>query len=264
MKRIIPFIAAVLVALSAQAQVVNVNLTNGETIKYNAGNVEDITFTERIAIPSAEDPDHFRAVDLGLPSGNLWASHNIGAKKYYEAGYYFAWGEIQPSDTYAWRNYMWGGYDSNNKPYVNKYTNAEGTTTLTAADDAATANWGEEWSMPTKEDFEELIANTTVTAGHDNETHTVLGLTFKAKNASNKAIFIPVAGFYDGEKIYWGEEYLHCNYWTSQLSSADISALLFSCDVSSSGENPETPVISIEKDSRCLGLPIRPVKHKKQ
>jgi len=258
MKRIIPFVAAVLVALSAQAQVVNVNLANGETVKYNAGNVKDITFTERIAIPSA-DEDHFRAVDLGLPSGTKWATHNIGAKKYYEAGYYFAWGEIQPSDTYAWVNYMWGGYDSNNKIYLNKYTNAEGTTTLTAADDAATANWGEEWCMPTKEDFEELIANTTVTAEHDHETDQVPGLTFRSKDGSNKAIFIPLAGIYEGTKLHWGseEEFL---YWTSQLSSDDKSAIYFYCNV------PATKILQIDfdKQSRCLGFPIRPVKKKKQ
>ena len=251
MKRIIPFVAAVLVALSAQAQTVNVNLANGQTVKYNAGNVEDITFTERIAKPSEDDPEHFRAVDLGLPSGLLWASHNIGAKKYYDAGAFFAWGETSPKNKYNWESYMWGYYDSTDKKiYVNKYSSADGLTTLTPADDAAAANWGDGWRMPTKEDFEELLENTTAKLDHDDETHNVNGIRLTSKK-NGKVIFLPCTG----EPGMSSMNDIYGLYWTSTLDAeADGKAVFY-------GVNGATlDVCEIGKDSRCLGHIIRPVK----
>ena len=252
MKKIIPFVAAVLVALSAQAQTVNVNLANGQTVKYNAGNVEDITFTERIAKPSEDDPEHFRAVDLGLPSGLLWASHNIGAKKYYDAGVYFAWGETSPKNIYNWESYMWGYYDSTDKKtYLNKYSSADGLTTLTPADDAAAANWGDGWRMPTKEDFEELIENCDAKLDHDDETHTVKGIRLTSK-FNKKVLFLPLTGQMLGHSL--DDEELYGVYWTSTLDTNDSRGVMY-------GVNAATIDLSgIGYDSRPLGHAIRPVK----
>ena len=77
-------------------------------------------------------------VDLGLPSGLLWAETNIGAESATDYGNYYAWGETTTKDSYS-------------KP--SSYT--ENPSTLDAVHDAATVNWG----APTKEEFDELLSD---------------------------------------------------------------------------------------------------------
>ena len=135
-------------------------------------------------------------VDLGLPSGTLWATCNVGADAPEKYGYYFAWGETQPKDTYNWDTYQYriGGDDGeltkycNNSNYgYNGFT--DDLTTLLPEDDAATANWGSDWRMPTKEEWEELYNNTTHTWTTQNG---VSGRLFTASNGNS--LFLPAAG----------------------------------------------------------------------
>lgn len=88
-------------------------------------------------------------VDLGLPSGLLWARTNIGAASSVDDGDYFAWGETEPKFNSDWENYKWGGSCS-------KYNSSDGKTTLDAEDDAATFNWGAPCRMPDSSEFDEL------------------------------------------------------------------------------------------------------------
>ena len=90
-------------------------------------------------------------VDLGLPSGTLWATCNIGANTPEEYGDYFAWGETQTKDTYSWSTYQYANGTFWQDPQLTKYcTDAnygyngftDNLTTLQASDDPATANWG--------------------------------------------------------------------------------------------------------------------------
>ena len=109
-------------------------------------------------------------VDLGLPSGTLWSIKNIGATNGNTAeswyGNYYAWGEIETKEIYDWDNYKYanGNYDKltkycNNSNYGNNgFT--DDLTQLVPEDDVATQT-NSAWRMPTKEDFEELIAGTT-------------------------------------------------------------------------------------------------------
>ena len=97
-------------------------------------------------------------VDLGLPSGLLWATCNVGANNPQDYGDYFAWGETTPKDFYSWSNYKYcRGYEQLTKYCTmsdygyNGYT--DNLTTLLPEDDAATVNWGDGWRMPTKEEF---------------------------------------------------------------------------------------------------------------
>ena len=127
------------------------------------------------------EPEDY-AVDLGLPSGLKWASCNIGTNKPEEYGNYYAWGETRAKNSYAWCNYKYyldpdpgdDLYDNEDKfsstefiAGVNRYEYVVeddvlvGDIMLTAEDDAATAQWGDGWRMPTKADWQELIANTT-------------------------------------------------------------------------------------------------------
>ena len=155
-------------------------------------------------------------VDLGLPSGLLWATCNVGATAPEEYGDYFAWGETTPKDTYDWSTYQYA-----DDVYVIKYTVIDGLTTLLPEDDAATANWGSDWRMPTQAEFQELLDNTTVTWATLNGVN---GQIFTASNGNS--LFLPAAGYrmYDelNDVGYFG------SYWSSSLSTVSpIYAWLF-------------------------------------
>ena len=162
------------------------------------------------------------AVDLGLPSGLKWASMNVGASSPEDYGDYFAWGETTPqsSNRYYWDSYKWCNGSSttltkycNNSSYGNDgFTDTK--TVLDAEDDAAHANWGGDWRMPTLADFQELIDNTTSEWTTQNG---VKGRKFTS-NTNGKSIFLPAAGCrWNGELYYTGSSGL---YWSSTLGES--------------------------------------------
>ena len=151
-------------------------------------------------------------VDLGLPSGLLWATCNIGATNPEDYGNYYAWGETTTKSEYNWSTYQ---YCNGSGSTLTKYCNSssygyngfvDNITTLFPEDDAATANWGGNWRMPTKEEFEELYNNTTVTWTQQNGVN---GRLFTATNGNS--LFLPAAGYrinsslldVGGYGIYW-------------------------------------------------------------
>ena len=143
-------------------------------------------------------------VDLGLPSGLLWATCNVGADTPEDYGDYFAWGETTPKETYDWSTYL-----HYNGSELTKYTGSDGLTTLLPEDDAATVNWGADWRMPTQVDWQELLNNTT------NEWTTqngVNGRLFTAANGNN--LFLPAAGYRYGDLFDAG---IYGYYWASSL-----------------------------------------------
>lgn len=133
-------------------------------------------------------------VDLGLPSGTLWATCNVGANAPEEYGDYFAWGEVEPKDTYNWATYKYcNGYNQFTK-YCNKssygYNGFTDTlTVLLPEDDAATANWGIGWCTPTEAQWRELCQNTTNIWTTQNG---VSGRLFTSANGAS--LFLPAAG----------------------------------------------------------------------
>ncbi|MBQ6276194.1 MAG: hypothetical protein IJK62_05760, partial [Bacteroidales bacterium] len=157
-------------------------------------------------------------VDLGLPSGTKWATCNVGANSPEDYGDYFAWGETSTKNTYSWATYsLCNGSQNtltkycNNSSYGNNgFTDA--LTTLEASDDAATANWGSAWRMPTKEEFDELKNNCTVTWTTQNGVN---GRLFTGPNGNS--IFLPAAGYrYDSSLGGAGS---YGDYWSSSLST---------------------------------------------
>ncbi|MBR3492772.1 MAG: leucine-rich repeat protein [Bacteroidales bacterium] len=155
-------------------------------------------------------------VDLGLPSGLLWATCNVGADSPEDYGDYFAWGETTPKDVYNWDTYQ---YCMGSSSTLTKYCNnssygyegfTDDLTTLLPEDDAATANWGSGWRMPTDEEWQELYNNTTVTWTTQNG---VSGRLFTAANGNS--LFLPAAGYrYDSSLQYAGSR---GDYWSSSL-----------------------------------------------
>jgi hypothetical protein len=110
-------------------------------------------------------------VDLGLPSGTLWANMNVGAESIIDAGDPFAWGEVETKEICSVTNYKWynvTGWTGSSPNYdITKYNTSslgvvDNKTKLDLVDDAAYRNWGGDWRMPTKAELLELIDNTTL------------------------------------------------------------------------------------------------------
>ena len=132
-------------------------------------------------------------VDLGLPSGLLWASCNVGASAPEDYGDYFSWGESQNKSVYDWSTYAYGTFNQLTKYCNNAYWGLNGftdtLTTLVPADDAATVRLGDGVRTPTKEEWEELLDNTTV------EWTTLNGVNGRMFTATNgHTLFLPAAG----------------------------------------------------------------------
>ena len=134
-------------------------------------------------------------VDLGLPSGTLWATMNIGAANPEGYGYYFAWGETYPRNIYSWDNYMWcNGSSSSLTKYCTQfpYGLVDDVTQLYPEDDAATAYWGPDWRMPTYAQIQELTANCS---SEWTERNGIYGRLFTS-NINGATLFFPAAGYH--------------------------------------------------------------------
>ncbi len=161
-------------------------------------------------------------VDLGLPSGTLWATCNVGANAPEEYGDYFAWGETTPKATYNWSTYKYCNGDGwvmrltkycNNSNYgYNGFT--DNLTTLQQVDDAATANWGNGWCMPTYDQWTELYQNTTHVWVVQNGVN---GRLFTAANGNS--LFLPAAGYRWDDALY--DAGSGGDYWSSSLYTDD-------------------------------------------
>ena len=152
-------------------------------------------------------------VDLGLPSGTLWATMNVGATEPEEYGWFFAWGETGPKGTYSVENYKLAEVDEEGA-LITKYNDTDGKTTLDPEDDAATVNWGGRWRMPTSAEWTELRENCTWTWTTRNN---VCGYEVKGTNGSSNSIFIPATGYrLDGMRF---EEGSVGYYWSSSIST---------------------------------------------
>ena len=136
-------------------------------------------------------------VDLGLPSGTLWATCNVGASKPSDAGLYFQWGDTvgytaeqvgngdgKKKFAEDYSDYKWGTYQNFTKYIVSGAT-------LELEDDAAHINMGGDWHMPTPEQIQELLSGTT--KGWTTQNN-VKGRLFTSKKDNSKSIFIPAAG----------------------------------------------------------------------
>ena len=197
------------------------------------------------------------AVDLGLPSGTLWADHNIGATNPEDYGDYYAWGETQTKETYNWTTYKWMDPAVNGWKGCTKYQVADGQTDgvwydsegnfigdgkteLETSDDVASQTWGGKWQIPTTEMQQELVTQcywvwTTTYNGKSVSGYIV----YKAKTDADKGvkvtsgssptsdydvatdshIFLPAAGY------RWGSELIGAGsfglYWSRSLSPND-------------------------------------------
>ena len=175
------------------------------------GNVRSImTFGEKPSTPSYTLINGHKFVDLGLPSGLLWARTNIGAASSADDGDYFAWGETKPKSTYSWSTYKWSDYNDN----MTKYNSSDGKTTLESADDAATVNWGAPCRMPDSSEFQELYSkcNWSWKSSYNGASG------YLVTGPNGNTIFLPASGYrYDGDL---GNHGSYGGYWSRSLDSS--------------------------------------------
>ena len=148
---------------------------------------------------SKEDHDY---VDLGLPSGTLWATCNVGANSPEEYGDYFAWGEIEPKNDYIVSTYKYckGTFSTLTKYCTNSSCGTvDNKTELEPSDDAATANWGSGWQMPSFEQCRELY-NSSYTTTTWTTMNGKYGRKITSKSNGN-SIFLPAAGYRRGTSL---------------------------------------------------------------
>ena len=153
------------------------------------------------------------AVDLGLPSGTLWADRNVGADSPEDYGDYFAWGETSTKNTYDWDTYKWcrgSEYTMTKYSTDSFYGTVDNKTVLDLKDDAAYINMGKKWRMPTDDEQEELKSKCTWTWTSQNGAE-----GYKVTGPNGNSIFLPAAGYrYDSSL---GNAGSYGYYWSASL-----------------------------------------------
>ena len=222
-----------------------------------------------ISMMGPEKTDDELLVDMGLPSGLLWATRNIDVKQanglakniyQYECSF-FSWGNTDghnPTANNSFDPYSWGNANTS-EPYASS-PGASLTASFGLSFDAAFDNLGNQWRMPTTEEFAELFANidyinpdgTVIETTQANKLVTVngvVGILLKSKNNS-RTLFFPCSGYGSGQSWYYRAS--NGGYWSSSLYSASGGRNLF---FNSGGVNPQNNF------SRFLGFSVRPVQN---
>jgi len=191
-------------------------------------------------------------VEIG---GLKWATMNIGANSVTDYGLYFQWGDTQGYTAaqvgsgegqkyFDWADYKYGNGTSSG---MTKYNATDGLTTLEAVDDAAVANWGGSWRMPTTAEFQALGAavNTAWT-----QVNNVYGILCTDKTDSSKTLFFPAAGLCVNGSVGYVGRYGY--YWSSSLNT---DSRLYAYRLGFYSNNAYWG----SNDSRCCGFAVRPV-----
>ncbi len=222
-------------------------------------------------------PPVCKVVDLGLPSGTLWADRNIGSEYAGDFGWYFAWGEVKPKAVYNLATYRYAEVDS--VKTMSKYQvpdglvkntwyestgerdiygseilcfTGDGKDHLELLDDAAYVNWGGNWRMPTQKQINELCSKCKWTWGRSHGAKRNYGFYVEGPNGNE--IFLPVAGRRSGHRYVSVENIGY--YWSSDIYSDNsfyASGLYLIHESTSSGAHLPYPFY------RTYGFPVRPV-----
>ncbi len=249
----IVFLGAMLVGFVAcEMETIENNDLKEDTAQNGNSNSEDAENQS-----SSEFHNGHAYVDLGLPSGTLWATCNVGATSPEDYGDYYAWGETTTKEYYGeWNTYKWcnGTLRTLTKYCNNSEYGNEGFTdnrlALTPGNDVATVNWGGAWRIPTKIEAQELIDNCTwkrIEQYDKNGKIIMSGLSATSK-INGDSIFLPAAGC-TGETL--ATIHRTGDYWTSTLGTSYpyyAYELLLDIDIP-----------NLNEDQRREGNSIRPV-----
>ena len=167
--------------------------------------IEDEKLRKAITPTGSNGHDY---VDLG--HSVKWATMNLGAAKISDPGGYYAWGETGKKDDYTWGAYQHGS----SADALTKYNFADGGLSLEAADDAAAANWGGAWRIPTSAEWEELCDKRNCKWEWTKIENTPgYKITGKKAGFTDKSIFLPAAGYFRGCSIEGAESSGY--YWSA-------------------------------------------------
>ena len=198
---------------------------------------QTVTDSHHQSVTSDENMPYPQAVDLGLPSGTLWASCNVGATKPEENGGYFAWGETEEKDFYDWITYK--HCDGSEDTCHNL-----GVDIASTQYDVAYIKLGCNWRIPTYLEFKELIDNCRIEWVSQEG---VKGRKFTGPNG--KSIFLPAAG----RRLHDGLDHKSRSglYWTSMQIPGESNR---ACDLGFNSNH-----VSFYNILRCDGQSVRPV-----
>ena len=195
------------------------------------------------------------AVDLGLPSGTLWADRNVGADTPEDYGDYFAWGETKGfksgKSDFSWSTYL---FCNGSKDELTKYCLSssfgyhgfvDNKEELDMSDDAASVNWDKNWRMPSFDQIKELLAKCLWTRTTSNGVN-----GYRVTGPNGNSIFLPAAGYRRaGEVCYAGSSAYYWSRSLSSLNSNDAYCLYFNSDY-----------FSWDYNFRYSGESVRPVR----
>ena len=199
---------------------------------------------------------HYDYVDLGLPSGTMWATHNVGASSPDEFGDYFAWGETEPKEQYDCENYKWihGSYYLSLTKYctnsVYGYNDfVDNKTELDLEDDAAYVNWGPAWRMPSYDQIDELITTCTWTWTTRNGVNGEL-----VTGPNGNTVFFPASGLRNASSSSVMYSGVKGRFWSRTVNSdAPNIAYIIDFNADDMWTNGEV---------RDYGLTVRAVRNK--
>ncbi len=283
MKKFLLAFALISISLvDVNAQVIRIYKGDSVVATYTQAQADRVVFDD--GQPISDGANQY--VDLGLSV--KWATCNLGATSPEEYGNYYAWGEVVPqySEAYTWESYKFSvGHAGYPQFQLLKYTTPDGATyaswyeddvfigdnisTLDPEDDAATANWGADWRMPTVEEMKELVDNCLWLETSDYKDTGVPGyIVYRAKQDSDKGllfpenyyeipnysltdnhIFLPTTGYSLQIGFFYGTPGI---YSTSSVVEADCTKAHCLCV----GSGQLSYLSSIE---RCIGAPVRAV-----
>lgn len=213
----------------------------GDEVIY--GNVKSCTtLGNKPETPGYTIVNGHKFVDLGLPSGMLWAHTNVGATFSFEDGEYFAWGEVKESPSYWFYYYKWGSK-------LTKYNSSDGKTILDPEDDVATTRWGSECRMPSVSDYQELCDNCEWLWKENYQGSNGYLVT----GPNGKTIFFPASGSYGNDHLnFHGDRGF---YWSRSLYSNIDRGYHLGFGYSDLGAKGN--------EYRCIGMTVRPVAEKR-
>lgn len=253
------------------------------TVSYYINNDNPSPYSQTISLPVIKANTYYGGyngvsvgleyVDLGLPSGLLWAACNVGSCTHEGYGTFFAWADTKPTTSYCWSHYPYAQdpdpsdgdtmhweypndganlwftkYNTQDTFKPESFETPDGITELEDSDDAALANMGAGWRTPTVKEWEELIEGTTPTR---DEVNGIGGIRFTSNATNNSnSIFLPFAGFYSGNQHnaqYNGDRLPVGEYWSNEIDSdKPYQARCLYIDDPTYGYDPNDPEGSLE------------------
>ena len=228
-----------------------INMTGADADLSGGVGMDDLTALINYLVFGVWPGNSHEWVDLGLPSGTLWATCNVGADSPEDYGDYFAWGETETKEVHYLSTYKWC---NGSRTTMTKYCTSssygyngfvDNKTELDLEDDAAYVNWGASWRMPNEEQQVELIENCIKTWTTRNGVN---GYLFTGPNGNT--LFLPAAGYRYDSSLYDAGSYGY--YWSRTLNS-DYPFKAYNVFFLSE-------VVYLSDNNRDNGFAVRPVR----